>query len=117
MLLSIDASEWSIEHRLDVYLESWFSTFNVDCEYKRLEYDTRSGTTSRASGVGFSTWGIGVRSMSPCFSAHFRHRWIERAKPFLVLVDQPLPAIPFGPPERFAVLLPGAAHCGAYGDF
>lgn len=43
VLVLLDASEMSICHRLAVYLESWFTTFSVDCEYNRLEFETKSG--------------------------------------------------------------------------
>jgi len=34
-LFTLDASEWSIAHRLAVYLEQEISGWNVDCEYNR----------------------------------------------------------------------------------
>ena len=34
-LLTHDASEWAIAHRLAVYLEDEISGWNVDCEYNR----------------------------------------------------------------------------------
>jgi hypothetical protein len=36
-LLAIGTHEQGICHRLAVYLEPWFSTYNVDCEYNRME--------------------------------------------------------------------------------
>jgi hypothetical protein len=36
-LLAIGAHEQAICHRLAVYLEDWFSTYEVDCEYNRME--------------------------------------------------------------------------------
>jgi hypothetical protein len=35
LLFSLNASEWSIAHRLAVYLEQKFPSWNVDCEYNR----------------------------------------------------------------------------------
>ncbi len=43
-LIALDASEWAISHRLAVYLESWFSTFDVDCEYNRLEFEVKNNS-------------------------------------------------------------------------
>lgn len=40
-LLEIDASERAICHRLAVYLESYFSNWNVDCEYNRNSIDVK----------------------------------------------------------------------------
>jgi hypothetical protein len=36
-LLAIGTHEQGICHRLVVYLEPWFSTYSVDCEYNRME--------------------------------------------------------------------------------
>lgn len=36
MLLDINGSEWSIAHRIAVYLETIFEDWNVDCEYTRV---------------------------------------------------------------------------------
>src|SRR6266700_6584281 len=36
-LLAIGTHEQGICHRLAVYLEPWFSTYSVDCEYNRME--------------------------------------------------------------------------------
>ena len=36
-LLAIGAHEQAICHRLAVYLEYWFSTYEIDCEYNRME--------------------------------------------------------------------------------
>lgn len=41
-LLLAGASEWTISHRLAVYLEPWFSTFNVDCEYNRRGFRAKT---------------------------------------------------------------------------
>ena len=35
-LFSNNASEWSISHRLAVYLEESFPKWNIDCEYNRI---------------------------------------------------------------------------------
>jgi hypothetical protein len=43
-LLAIGAHEAAICHRLAVYLESRFPTFHVDCEYNRLEFNTKNST-------------------------------------------------------------------------
>ena len=40
-LLSIDASERSITHRLSTYIEREFREYNVDCEYNREGNDTK----------------------------------------------------------------------------
>lgn len=37
ILLAIGTHEQGICHRLAVYLEPWFSTYSVDCEYNRME--------------------------------------------------------------------------------
>src|SRR5437899_12724865 len=36
-LLAIGTHEQGIFHRLALYLESWFSTYSVDCEYNRIQ--------------------------------------------------------------------------------
>jgi hypothetical protein len=36
-LLAIGTHEQGICHRLAVYLEPWFSTYSVDCEYNRIQ--------------------------------------------------------------------------------
>ena len=36
-LLAIGTHEQGICHRLAVYLEPWFSAYNVDCEYNRMQ--------------------------------------------------------------------------------
>lgn len=36
-LLAIGTHEQGICHRLALYLEPWFSTYSVDCEYNRIE--------------------------------------------------------------------------------
>jgi len=38
-LFTVDGSEWSIAHRLAVYLEQEISGWNVDCEYNRQGAD------------------------------------------------------------------------------
>jgi len=38
-LLDVSASEWSIAHRIAVYLEKAFKGWNVDCEYNRTRED------------------------------------------------------------------------------
>jgi hypothetical protein len=39
LLLDFSASEWSIAHRIAVYLEKGFKGWNVDCEYNRTRED------------------------------------------------------------------------------
>lgn len=41
-LLSMDANERSITHRLAIYLEEHFPGWNVDCEYNRDGYDSKT---------------------------------------------------------------------------
>lgn len=43
-LLNINGSEWSIAHRIAVYLEEYFEGWNIDCEYNRVGL---SGATKR----------------------------------------------------------------------
>lgn len=45
-LFNIDSSEWSIAHRLAVYLENEFPEWNVDCEYNRQGLDGDSKENS-----------------------------------------------------------------------
>ncbi|HVE80861.1 MAG TPA: hypothetical protein VNA68_01840 [Candidatus Dormibacteraeota bacterium] len=36
-LLEKTVSEWTIAHRLAVYLEKYFPEYNIDCEYNRMQ--------------------------------------------------------------------------------
>lgn len=47
-LLRLTSSEWSVAHRLAVYIENEFAGWNVDCEYNRQGLD--SNTKVRDSG-------------------------------------------------------------------
>ncbi|MCL6576225.1 hypothetical protein [Kyrpidia sp.] len=40
-LFEIDVHERTIAHRLAVYLEKEFSSWNIDCEYNRIGYDPK----------------------------------------------------------------------------
>ena len=39
ILLETDGSEWSVAHRIAVYLENYFVGQNIDCEYNRVGLD------------------------------------------------------------------------------
>lgn len=49
LLLDINASEWSIAHRIAVYLEKKFEGWNVDCEYNRVQLG--GGTKHNTDGL------------------------------------------------------------------
>lgn len=40
MLMTQENSEWSIAHRLAVYLEQMLPGWNIDCEYNRQDHET-----------------------------------------------------------------------------
>jgi hypothetical protein len=40
-LLAIGGHEQAVTHRLAVYLEPWFATYDIDCEYNRLLADPK----------------------------------------------------------------------------
>lgn len=50
-LFAQDASEWSIAHRLAVYLEQEIPGWNVDCEYNRQGPDNESKAMSNEDKV------------------------------------------------------------------
>lgn len=50
-LLEQDASEWSVAHRLAVYLEQSLPGWNVDCEYNRQGEGADSKTSTEGSRV------------------------------------------------------------------
>lgn len=50
ILLETEGSEWSIAHRIAVYLEPMFPGWNIDCEYNRQGADRqpKSGNVSKS---------------------------------------------------------------------
>jgi len=55
-LLAIGAHEQAICHRLAVYLEYWFSTYEIDCEYNRMESKIKRVLLDDNTSIWFGTY-------------------------------------------------------------